>query len=62
MNNRGLRGGAFNNNDNNLQASNRNNNSLTSQKVRGANRLRAQCLLGEALDTPARDSIRASGE
>ena len=57
MNNRGLRGGAFNNNDNNLQSSNRNSTSLTSQNVRGANRLRAQCLLGEALGAPARDFI-----
>jgi hypothetical protein len=42
MNNRGLRGGAFNNNDNNLQSS---------------NRLRAQYLLGEALGAPARGFI-----
>jgi hypothetical protein len=31
--------------------------SLTSQNVRGANRLRAQCLIGEALDAPARGFI-----
>jgi hypothetical protein len=31
MNNRGLRGGAFNNTDNNLQSSNRNNNNPTSE-------------------------------
>jgi formylglycine-generating enzyme required for sulfatase activity len=31
MNNRGLRGGAFNNNDNNLQSSNRNNNNPTNE-------------------------------
>jgi retron-type reverse transcriptase len=31
MNNRGLRGGAFNNNDNNLQPSNRNNNNPTNE-------------------------------
>ena len=31
INNRGLRGGAFNNNDNNLQSSNRNNNNPTNE-------------------------------